>query len=154
MLSFFELLTTSLLTVQSIFHLLQPNRIQNFFQRIYVILIGSRSNNDNFSHQHYLRQIRRPNIWDISDCFFTRHNLDFFYVSHTVYLTNAFRDKPFMTHINSYINTLRTGLLNCLNARSQGLTFRHRASCIQGQAFHYSPENAFYILNQQIYFII
>jgi len=27
------------------------------------------------------------------------------------------------------INTLRTGLLNCLNARSRGLTFRHRASC-------------------------
>ena len=36
----------------------------------------------------------------------------------------------------------------------QMLTFRHRASCILGQAFHYSPENAFYILNQQIYFII
>ena len=36
---------------------------------------------------------------------------------------------------NSYLlyeefNTLRTGLLNCLNARSRGLTFRHRASCI------------------------
>jgi len=30
----------------------------------------------------------------------------------------------------SYINTLRTGILNCLNARSRGLTFRHRASCI------------------------
>ena len=28
------------------------------------------------------------------------------------------------------INTLRTGILNCLNARSRGLTFRHRASCI------------------------
>ena len=28
------------------------------------------------------------------------------------------------------INTLRTGLLNCLNAHSRGLTFRHRASCI------------------------
>ena len=28
------------------------------------------------------------------------------------------------------INTVRTGLLNCLNARSRGLTFRHRASCI------------------------
>ena len=27
------------------------------------------------------------------------------------------------------------------------LTFRHRASCILGQAFHYSPENAFYIFN-------
>ena len=33
------------------------------------------------------------------------------------------------------------------------LTFRHRASCILGEAFHYSPENAFYIFNQQIYFI-
>ena len=28
------------------------------------------------------------------------------------------------------LNTLRTGHLNCLNARSRGLTFRHRASCI------------------------
>ena len=53
-----------------------------------------------------------------------------------------------------YINTLRTGLLNCLNARSRGLIFRHRASCIQGQAFRYFPENTFYIFNQQIYFII
>ena len=34
------------------------------------------------------------------------------------------------------------------------LTFRHRASCILGQAFRCSPENAFYIFNQQIYFII
>ena len=34
------------------------------------------------------------------------------------------------------------------------LIFRHRVSCILGQAFHYSPENAFYIFNQQIYFII
>ena len=34
------------------------------------------------------------------------------------------------------------------------LTFRHRASCILGQAFRYSPQNAFYIFNQQIYFII
>ena len=28
------------------------------------------------------------------------------------------------------VNTLRTGLLNPLNARSRGLNFRHRASCI------------------------
>ena len=28
------------------------------------------------------------------------------------------------------VNTLRTGLLNCLNLRSRGLNFRHRASCI------------------------
>ena len=30
------------------------------------------------------------------------------------------------------------------------LTFRHRASSILGQAFHYSPENALSIFNQQI----
>jgi len=34
------------------------------------------------------------------------------------------------------------------------LANRHRASCILGQAFRYSPEKAFYIFNQQIYFII
>ena len=34
-----------------------------------------------------------------------------------------------------------------------GLTFRHRASYILGQAFYSSPENAFYIFNQQTYFI-
>ena len=34
------------------------------------------------------------------------------------------------------------------------LTFRHRVSSILGQVFHYSPENAFYIFNKQIYFII
>ena len=34
------------------------------------------------------------------------------------------------------------------------LTFRHRTSCILGQAFHCSPENAFYIFSKQIYFII
>ena len=58
------------------------------------------------------------------------------------------------TRIVPNFNILRTGLLNCLNARSRGLNFRHRASCIQGQAFRYSPENAFCIFNQQIYFII
>ena len=37
---------------------------------------------------------------------------------------------------------------------SSCLTFRHHASSILGQAFRYSPENAFYIFHQQIYFII
>ena len=37
---------------------------------------------------------------------------------------------------------------------SQPLNFRHRASCILGQAFRYTSENAFYIFNQKIYFII
>jgi len=34
------------------------------------------------------------------------------------------------------------------------LTFRRRASSVLGRAFRYSPENAFYLFNQQIYFII
>ena len=36
----------------------------------------------------------------------------------------------FKLQVHSVVNTLRTGLLNCLNARSRGLNFRHRASCI------------------------
>jgi hypothetical protein len=35
-----------------------------------------------------------------------------------------------ITALSNYINTLRKRLLNCLNARSRGLTFRHRASSI------------------------
>ena len=46
------------------------------------------------------------------------------------------------------------GTASFMNVEANILTFRHRASCIFGQAFHYSPENAFYIFNQQIYFII
>jgi len=41
-----------------------------------------------------------------------------------------------------------------VNIKIATLTFRHRASCILGQAIRYSPENAFYIFNRQIYFII
>ena len=34
---------------------------------------------------------------------------------------------------------------------AQWLTFRHRASCILGQAFHYSPETLFiYLINKYI----
>ena len=43
---------------------------------------------------------------------------------------------------------------HCQLQNLKKLTFRHHVSCIFGQAFHYSPENAFYIFNQQIYFII
>ena len=43
--------------------------------------------------------------------------------------------------------------LTCLQ-ENRILTFRHRASCFIGQAFRYSPEKAFYVFNQQIYFII
>ena len=56
-----------------------------------------------------------------------------------------------------YLDTIKAESLKLSiwdNTELCGLTFRHRASCILGQAFHYSPENAFYIFNQQIYFII
>ena len=44
---------------------------------------------------------------------------------------NLLTDLPrFVRNNILWFNTLRTGLLNCLNARSRGLTFRHRASSI------------------------
>ena len=54
------------------------------------------------------------------------------------------------------LSQLQDSGLMLLNPRTSSytLTFRHRASSILGQAFRYSPENAFYIFNQQIYFII
>ena len=57
---------------------------------------------------------------------------------------------------NTYLNLLPSKLHinNFLHFLFPALTFRHRASCILGQAFRYSPENAFYIFNQQMYFII
>ena len=59
---------------------------------------------------------------------------------------------PFVVIYNEYLMFPENVYFKrrCLHA----LTFRHRASSILGKAFHYSPENAFYIFNQQIYFII
>ena len=56
------------------------------------------------------------------------------------------------TNLNSGL-LLHDSILTVLHVEKE-LTFRHRASCILGQAFRYSTENAFYIFNQQIYFII
>ena len=54
---------------------------------------------------------------------------------------------------NQHVNHLSLGLCSHICV-CVFLTFRHRASSILGQAFRYYPENAFYIFNQQIYFII
>ena len=68
------------------------------------------------------------------------------------YICSIHRSKTAQCNMIHLLNTLQyfaqyaavklLGVLwrNCL-------TFRHRASCILGQAFHYSPENAFYIFN-------
>jgi len=45
-------------------------------------------------------------------------------------IQKAYSCSPVIGGRSGKINTLRTGLLNCLNARSRGLIFRHRASCI------------------------
>ena len=57
-------------------------------------------------------------------------------------------------HFNGALNREQIAEHTNSEHETENLTFRHRASCILGQAFHYSPENAFYIFNQQIYFII
>jgi len=45
----------------------------------------------------------------------------------------------------------RTASKQQVTGRPTCLTFRHRASCLLGQAFHYSPENAFiYLINKYI----
>ena len=67
---------------------------------------------------------------------------------------------PFCNFTNARTNVQSIGDFNTeftirvMQESSFPLTFRLRDSCILGQAFHYSPENAFYIFNQQIYFII
>ena len=48
----------------------------------------------------------------------------------TCYVQLLYHQLPAAVFTDQSVNTFRTGLLNCLNARSQGLTFRHRASCI------------------------
>ena len=67
------------------------------------------------------------------------------------------------THASTEYSAHREGIKKestcgkCIEMETQlkeALTFRHRASCILGRAFRYSPKNAFYIFNQQIYFII
>ena len=52
--------------------------------------------------------------------------------SYKTFVNTSKKDNPLgFLHINeNLLNTLRTGLLNCLNARSRSLTSRHRASCM------------------------
>ena len=67
--------------------------------------------------------------------------------------TELLGERSFETSV-TVLYTLYTFLDTRDSFEQEGvLTFRHRASCVLGQAFHYSPENAFYIFNQQIYFI-
>ena len=64
-------------------------------------------------------------------------------------LTNTYKFRQQVRNNRKLVFTLPNGL-----EFKTRLSFRHRASCILRKAFHYSPENAFYIFNQQIYFII
>ena len=73
--------------------------------------------------------------------------------------------RPGRTYTRIYLYMLRRGQLKCEATRAEPI-FRLSAKRTSqfnlqaprflyiGQAFRYSPENAFYIFNQQIYFII
>ena len=51
----------------------------------------------------------------------------------------------------SHLNTLRTGLLNCLNARSRGLTFRHVRPVYMDRCFATLQRTLFiYLINKYI----
>ena len=78
----------------------------------------------------------------------------FFYVFRFLCNPRGFRNNQIDELFFPYSTCMPDGHLLRVTIPDSVLTFRHRASCILGQAFHYSPENAFYIFNQQIYFII
>ena len=103
---------------------------------------------------HMFRVSIAPIIRSISNC-----NCSFWYTSYHVYqkLQLQFDVLLMMGAIdtrNMWSNFAVNKHLHTVASRWILLTFRQGASCILGKAFHYSPENAFYIFNQQIYFII
>ena len=65
------------------------------------------------------------------------------------FVTAVFEVRVLRLHLQPYSSSDRE-----THNLPRSLIFRHRASCILGQTFHYSPENAFYIFNQQTYYII
>ena len=60
----------------------------------------------------------------------------------------------FVALFTTLLVTVTTVSHTAMTDEVERLNFRHSASSIIGQAFRYSPEKAFYIFNQQIYFII
>ena len=70
----------------------------------------------------------------------------------TMKVFNPSKDETCMLYKDSVRTALQTVFTSVIKTKL--LTFRHRASQYTGQVFRYSPENAFYIFNQQIYFII
>ena len=84
------------------------------------------------------------------------------YVIRSAQLTSSTGHRTLSDHMSRNVRLepkhIRSELWNNLCCVYEHLpvrtAFRHRASCILEQAFHYSPVNAFYIFNQQLYFII
>ena len=70
------------------------------------------------------------------------------------YCNWTFKWHAWIINITSDHVLLRHNIPNIFHTFRSSLTFRLHASCILGQSFHYSTENAFYIFNQQMYFII
>ena len=79
------------------------------------------------------------------------------YISSVVFFISCITHNENSTIYQTLVSVLVPGskeLITTAINSTRSLTFRHRASSLLGQAFRYSPENAFYIFNQQIYFII
>ena len=90
--------------------------------------------NEGYNHSEYVILLFHYNIgcMNAPQCYVTRAvpvSLSSRTVAFLVLTTGTSRSF-LINGATGIINTLRTGLLNCLNARSRGLTFRHRASCI------------------------
>ena len=112
--------------------------------------------NSRLSMRQDLLGSRRPKVW--GSCFSYRNDctecMDFLCC-----ITASAETTCTLTSIKWPISELEESNVIIVRwfyklSKEHSLTFRHRASSIQWQAFHYSPENAFYIFNQQIYFII
>ena len=82
-----------------------------------------------FSRPVSYLHVFRPNTAWISQKFMQYYEMLSMIMHYYCYCTLSNRRCGNFGCVKSF-NTLRTGLLNCLNARSRGLTFRHRASCI------------------------
>ena len=97
-----------------------------------------------FNHSNTACRWREYDCWNVTGC--------------------QFRQDNFLFLLRNFIasNVRHVCIIQCLCMDDMQmafchvlcLTFRHRSSCTLGQVFHYSPENPFYIFNQQIYFII
>ena len=100
-------------SLKATFLLTIPNNVPNFSETPCVLIYGTFELTPR-------KEVKWANYWGWSVCVCEPHATSSVTSISSFCLVNLCRS----------INTLRTGLFNCLNARSRGLNFRYRASCI------------------------